>query len=671
VYRLPQGPFRIIALAFALLVLAVSAATATTLDPVAVECPVCEHSFNAQEVRSSNTFGGLDPDLCRHARGYQPLSYHLWTCPSCSYTREGKAFAQPVSADLAKWVRSELRSPAPIADDAEQADIPGWVKAELAIEVVLHGGADKSSLGPLYRMGMFLERVECSDLKSPLWEDEALRSVNDAVHERFLAAQHVLPRDRAGTRTVTGREVVAATSLLAAVADSEGVERDVAELYGALVLRVHGEFGPSEPILLRLAENEAAAEAIRAVSRAMLASIEREKSFLRRFAEWLEPGLDPQRDLAPEEVRLAFLMGEARRRLGNDADAAKWLRRALESPGLAVSERVLAHEAAAFPHSAGTQYAAVDAEEWPDSLAALVASLEEEESAGDAEESLSLLADQGALDALVASLDHEDPIVRTRVVFALRGYARPGDGALSALRRHVLDPEEEDEVRWEGIETLVRFGRTEDAELYRRLLADPDWFLAEVPVQGLAVVGDGSDVPRILALRGDIPEIAARAFSLLTNRDATDAEAFDDWWKDHAAESRESWVADGFGDELADPEVLTSRANVPALIEFLQDDRTWIRVNAQRTLHAISGKDLALRLALDEGRSPMGELSEPPPLRDVVGGGTVLYYRGRPAFDLNDMDPAFARVFQRPYAESSWRRAAAIWRHWWDGQGRK
>jgi hypothetical protein len=173
-------------------------------------------------------------------------------------------------------------------------------------------------------------------------------------------------------------------------------------------------------------------------------------------------------------------------------------------------------------------------------------------------------------------------------------------------------------------------------------------------------------------LRDEVPEIAARALSLLANRDFEDAAAFDAWWKVHSSEKRTKWVVGGFGDALEVPEWPFSQENVPSLIELLEDERIWIRVNAQRFLHEISGEHLALRQVLDTGKTKMGSLSQPPPLRDVVPTGTIHHFDGAPAFDITAMlPPEIARDILRPYAESSWSRAAALWRQWWEDQRQK
>ena len=48
-------------------------AHATTMDRVAVKCPVCDAKVAALSIMSTNNFGGVDRDFLERAVGSQPI----------------------------------------------------------------------------------------------------------------------------------------------------------------------------------------------------------------------------------------------------------------------------------------------------------------------------------------------------------------------------------------------------------------------------------------------------------------------------------------------------------------------------------------------------------------------------------------------------------------------
>lgn len=55
--------------------------------PKEVECPVCEKTFMANQVRSSKLqLDGVDKDFRRRYKDFDELWYQLWRCPRCGYT---------------------------------------------------------------------------------------------------------------------------------------------------------------------------------------------------------------------------------------------------------------------------------------------------------------------------------------------------------------------------------------------------------------------------------------------------------------------------------------------------------------------------------------------------------------------------------------------------------
>lgn len=55
--------------------------------PKEVECPVCEMSFMANQIRGSKLMlDHTDRDFRKHYKDFDELWYQLWRCPTCSYT---------------------------------------------------------------------------------------------------------------------------------------------------------------------------------------------------------------------------------------------------------------------------------------------------------------------------------------------------------------------------------------------------------------------------------------------------------------------------------------------------------------------------------------------------------------------------------------------------------
>ncbi len=62
-------------------------------------CPADGARFEAVEIVSSNTWGGVDADFCPHAFKTAPLEFRVWVCPSCAFAGRQEDFGKPVSAE--------------------------------------------------------------------------------------------------------------------------------------------------------------------------------------------------------------------------------------------------------------------------------------------------------------------------------------------------------------------------------------------------------------------------------------------------------------------------------------------------------------------------------------------------------------------------------------------
>jgi len=136
-------------------------------------CPVCAFTPKGSTVMSSNAFGGVDSDYCKHPVG---LTYGspVWLCPNCGYAQYTAAFEKAVSnkvkdfcltklkkvtiADIraASCIREKTVSGKPLLPDKDliraitQDDIPEILKYENFSHIVTHCKRPPGETAELY-----------------------------------------------------------------------------------------------------------------------------------------------------------------------------------------------------------------------------------------------------------------------------------------------------------------------------------------------------------------------------------------------------------------------------------------------------------------------------------------------------------------------------------------
>lgn len=128
-------------------------AFATSSKQVDVKCPVCQNSFKASVLKSSNNFGGFDADLCQHARGSSPLSIVIWGCPSCNFCGFGSDFEATISSEESKKLKLWLAENAKVEfkDESNSSDaIPPYKRYEIAAQLAEKKGSPDIEIGNLY-----------------------------------------------------------------------------------------------------------------------------------------------------------------------------------------------------------------------------------------------------------------------------------------------------------------------------------------------------------------------------------------------------------------------------------------------------------------------------------------------------------------------------------------
>lgn len=78
----------------------------TTLQEIALRCPVCEGGFHSKAVVSTNSFGGKRTDFHERAAGTQPLPYLIHTCERCGYSGSERDFTE--EAEVTPMLRERV-----------------------------------------------------------------------------------------------------------------------------------------------------------------------------------------------------------------------------------------------------------------------------------------------------------------------------------------------------------------------------------------------------------------------------------------------------------------------------------------------------------------------------------------------------------------------------------
>lgn len=629
---------------------------ATTLRPVEVNCPVCEEPFIALRIGSTNTAGGSDPDLCPHPGGEPTVPYHVWTCPSCGYSRESRSFEEAVDESIARFVREDLEPPFELEKGMTQRQIPGWAKYALAASIAEASGAEPARLARLFLLGAWSERLQ---FLAPL--SDRLR----AASERPAFARVAAWTDERSTRieedtqeTDPYRGMVAlGRALLAGRLDEETAEEAIwRELCGALYLRLRGENAEARSALDRLAAREGIDEAQRFLVESTAASIERERRLQRQALEWTRRALDAGAYDGGERVHQLFVVGELLRHL-EDRGAAAAFREALDDEALdlfSIPRIEAGLERVGDPYRIGDERRRAVRQRTIDRQ---IERLNDPETAGNAALILGDLADPSSTDGILAALGHPNSGVRWFAAGALRQVPDP-DGRVVRALSGLLADDDDPGPRWKAATVLAQRADRKSVAALQAALDDSSRNVREEALRGLGRIGDPSAYESILAVLtggegsdrfaaiealgmladpraieplleawpdtieewGDgkrVADLIATALSRITatrfwtaepSTPATCAaghERFRTWCEDHRAGPTEAWVRDAFDDAGRPlPRDLDGPETRDVLIEALADENPVVRHHAFRILRERTGQSFALDDVLSWYDSP-------------------------------------------------------------------
>ncbi len=507
---------KILVWALVFVVSACAVVWATTLREEEVTCPVCDFTFKAFGVMSTNSFGGQDTDFCVHARGTPPRPYGVWTCPKCYYSNAAFKFADEPSEGTAKKILEELQPPWPIKEDMSQKEIPGWAKFDLAATVAQWEGVNEADLAGIYLQASWAARLELERCFQPLYEDKKQRrmfedhdDVLDLIGTLLYQDEALRPRLEGFSQKLQGlRQEVSgsdpramnpkdldmkvAQALLAEVREGKLLQEQTAfqEFMAAALYRARGENMLAIPIFERTRESEALPAPFRAVSGNMLESIEIERRFQRKALETVEEAIE--KGLLKDEALAVhqYLAGELLRRLEEPERAASWYQSALESESIPAHVLPLAEAAL---KSIGVEYEVSEEERLASrkrTVEKFITALNDPETAGSAAGPLAALADPLALPGILKALKHEDKDVRWYAARVLDNIPDDSGQVVAALIDVLLnDPEQG--PRWAAATSLANIASPKSKEaLIEALQSDPYEHVRSDAARGLGKIGD-------------------------------------------------------------------------------------------------------------------------------------------------------------------------------------
>ena len=323
-------PVRACAVLVALLALAVIApAWATTARPLKLTCPVCGAATTGTSIMSTNNFGGIDHDFCRHAVGSQPLLMVATTCPKCHYSAYADDFEKKVAPDVIKAVKGGalvVPSYAPVkttaVDEGMESppnSLPAWVRHDLVLQVLRLQKAPAFDQAWQMLVTSWAVRLEARI-------DMGAETESEKIFDALVKRSGVKGDDRSGDSVKLGRWLVSNLPKLSAD------EARVAAPAGIRLLRERGENG------MLLSGLEALklgfpAERWPAIEKALRESAALEQKYQRMAVEAFTKYL-PTPECTKEEDRfhVTYLVGELHRRLGEGTKALEFYQKAETFP---------------------------------------------------------------------------------------------------------------------------------------------------------------------------------------------------------------------------------------------------------------------------------------------------------------------------------------------------
>ncbi|MBI2898714.1 MAG: DUF2225 domain-containing protein [Planctomycetes bacterium] len=285
-------------------------------------CPLDGHKFVAIEIVTTNEWGGVDRDFCRHAYKTRPMEFYVWVCPKCGFAGKKKDFGSALADEAKGKLRAGLKPAVTLRPGMKQTDIPGWAKYDLLAQVRTILGAPPEEAGKAYLSAAWCWREEGALFLEDFDEFERLWN-SYGLHKTPM---ELGKKNRADFELEVARKVQ--RELVAE--HHKGLNFILASYLAAYLFRRHGENGDAKRWLDELAKRTGENSVVDDAAAKMRASMEREQEYQKRAI----PGLDQAFAAGTLEKKalgeLAYVLGETQRRLGERARAAEWYAKAIE-----------------------------------------------------------------------------------------------------------------------------------------------------------------------------------------------------------------------------------------------------------------------------------------------------------------------------------------------------
>lgn len=279
---------------------------ATSVRTLDLVCPVCGTATKGVSIMSTNSFGGVDRDFCRHAVGSQPLLLVATTCPKCHYSAFADGFTTKPPAAIIQAVKKGALVVAPHASSKARtpsSDLPAWVRHDLILQVLKLGKAPTFKVAWQALVTSWAVRLEARIDVGGAAEDEK-------AFQALVARSGLKGDDRSSDSVKLGARLI---HQLPTLPEKEAA---VAARVAIRLLREHGENGLLLASLGAL-QKGFAPDRWTSVEKALRESAQLEQKYQREAVTLFEKYLaSPECTKEDDRFHVTYLAGELHRRLG-------------------------------------------------------------------------------------------------------------------------------------------------------------------------------------------------------------------------------------------------------------------------------------------------------------------------------------------------------------------